>query len=596
MMTIFSPAARAITAVCRLPGRWWYEFREPGDDLPPFKRVRRRVLLWLPIVLPAVVILGGLSLYIGIGLRARHLASEGLSSFEQEFFVRGYRQIMAAHSLRPGDPAVRRAYTYARSFANDEAMLPEWMSLAAGGELSPREAKEHARLLMAYGTDADFEAAIGVYEAAGDTGAVAGLRWRRAEKRGGYTEAVALVREALTADDDDELRVELLRLFLLRYGPALRPPSVPSEENDRAMEEIVATTERLRGTEFGPRAVAMALAGAPIPTPTASLWAQEALQDRTAGNPALLPAADVAIESGAADAVTTLAAEFRPVFAQAPLDRRAEFAHWLNRHGHPDMVLDLISKDEAATLRDAYAALAGALTSLGQWQTLFDLSTLESEAPMTLRLGTRAVAARHLGQDSLVPELVAQTLDHAVREGLLEEAVTALDLHDKSVLVDDILVGLCSRPDAAPLAYPLARARFKWRGDEETVLKALGVAEQAVPEDLAVLDSRRRRELLAGRPVDPSVTAAAVATAPANIALRLTHALALAKAGRHAEAAAVFDHFDVFVTELTPSEQVIIYAVIQGVPGQSLNATRLWAAIDRSRLTSEETALLEAVP
>jgi tetratricopeptide (TPR) repeat protein len=578
-----------------LATRWWYEFHNKRRDLPWFKRVRRRFLLWLPIAVPAILILGGLSLYVGIGLRARYLVSEGMRSIEEESFARGYRQIMVAHSLRPGDPAVRRAWTYVRSRTNDEAMLPEWTAIAVQGELTPMEAKEHARLLLVYGKDAEFEAAISVLEAMGETGAVAGLRWQHAAKRGDYTNAVTLAREAVTADDEDGLRYELLRLLLLRYGPSLLPPAVPSEEDDRAMEEILAITERLRGTKLGPRAVALALTGAPIPPTTAWAWAQEALQDRTSGNLALLPAADVAIQSEAADAAT-LAAEFRPVFADGPLDRRADFAYWLNRYGQAAMVLDLISADEAVIDSAAYAARAEALISLGQWQPLFEMSAMESEVPMSLRLGTRAVAARQLGQDSLVPDLVAQSLDHAVREELLEETVSALDLHDESPLVDDILLGLCARRDAAPQAYPLARARFKGRGDEETVLKALNVADEVVPEHVAVLDSRRRRELLAGHPVDPVATAAAVATAPANVALRLTHALALAKAGRYDEALAVFDYVDVFVTELTPGEQAILYAVLQGVAGQSFNAARLSAAIDRSRLTPEEMALLEGAP
>jgi hypothetical protein len=574
-----------------LLARWWSEFRRARADLPWFKRVRRRVLLWLPIVLPAALILGSLSLYVGIGLRARYLTAEGMRSIENEAFSRGYRQIMVAHSLRPGDPAVHRAWVYVRSRTNEEAMMPEWQALASEGPLSPMEAKEHARLLLVYGNEAEFDAAIRVLEAMGETGAVAGLRWQQAARRGDYSGAVELAREAVTAEDEEGLRFELLRLLILRYGPALLPPAVPSEEDDRALAEILATTERLRGTKLGPRAVALALAGAPIPPTTAWAWAQEALQDRTAENLALLPAADLAIETGASNA-TTLAAELRPVFAESSLERRADFADWLNRHGQSAAVLELIATDEAIKDAGAYAARAEALTQLEQWQALFEMSTLESEVPSSLRLATRAVAARRLGQDSLVPELVAQALDSSVREERLEDTVRALDFYDESALVDDILLGLCARQDAAPQAYPLARARFKGRGDEQTVLQALDVAEQVVPEHVAVLDSRRRRELLAGRPVDPAETAAAVAIAPANVALRLTHALALVRAGRSEEALAVFDHVDVFVSELTPSEQVIIYAVLQQVSGQSFNAARLLAAIDRSRLTPEELALL----
>ena len=77
-----------------LATRWWYEFRRKRSDLPWFKRVRRRFLLWLPIAVPAILILGSLSLYVGIGLRARYLVSEGMRSIEQESFARGYRQIM----------------------------------------------------------------------------------------------------------------------------------------------------------------------------------------------------------------------------------------------------------------------------------------------------------------------------------------------------------------------------------------------------------------------------------------------------------------------------------------------------------------------
>jgi hypothetical protein len=142
----------------------------------------------------------------------------------------------------------------------------------------------------------------------------------------------------------------------------------------------------------------------------------------------------------------------------------------------------------------------------------------------------------------------------------------------------------------------LARARFKGRGDEDTLLRALDAAGQVVPDHLAVQDSRRRRDLLAGRPVDPAETAAAIAVAPANIPLRLTHALALVKAGRNDEALAVFDQVDVFLPELTPAEQAIVYAVLRGASGQSFNAARLLAAIDQTRLTAEEMNLLTPAP
>ncbi len=579
-----------------LVGRWWSEFRQPRGDLPWFKRIRRRFLLWLPIAVPAIIILGGLSAYVGIGLRARYLAAEGMRSVENDVFARGYRQIMVAQSLRPGDPVVHRAWVYVRSRTNDEPMLAEWEALAAADDLTPLEAREHARLALVFGTEAQFDAAITALEGKGEAGHVAGLRAQLAARRGDYSRAVALARTAVAAGDDDELRLELLRFLLLRYGPALLPPAVPSEEDDQAMAEILQLTEALRGTKYGPRAVSMALPAAPIPRTTAWKWAQDALQDRSAGNPALFLAADYSIESGAAEAAT-LAAEFRPVFEDAPLDRRAEFANWLNRNGQSALVPEVLNADDAVSETSAYAARSEALSNLAQWPALYEMSGMESTVvPLSLRLSTRAVAARRLGQDSLVPDLVAQSLDNAAREQRLAQTVRALDFHGESVLVDDILLALCARQDSAPEAYPLARARFKGRGDEDTLLRALDAAGQVVPDHLAVQDSRRRRDLLAGRPVDPAETAAAIAVAPANIPLRLTHALALVKAGRNDEALAVFDQVDVFLPELTPAEQAIVYAVLRGASGQSFNAARLLAAIDQTRLTAEEMNLLTPAP
>jgi hypothetical protein len=260
------------------------------------------------------------------------------------------------------------------------------------------------------------------------------------------------------------------------------------------------------------------------------------------------------------------------------------------------LVPDLLSADEAVSNPVAFTARAEALFNLGQWPALEEMSIMESPVPPSVRLAARAVAARQLGQESDVPELVAQSLDNAARDKSISAVVPLLDSYGLSALVDDILLGLCSREDIAAEVYPLARSRFQGRGDDETLLRALDAAGQAVPNDLAVLDSRRRGDLLAGRPVDPSETAAAVAVAPADIALRLTHSLALFRAGRYAEALAVFDQVDVFISELPPGEQVIVYAVLARNEGQSFNATRLLRAIDRLRLTADEEALLSPTP
>jgi len=578
-----------------LARRWWSEFRRQRGDLPWFKRMRRRFLLWLPIAVPAILILGGLSAYVGVGLRARYLASEGMRSVSNDVFALGYRQIMVAHSLRPDDPVVHRAWVYVRSRTGEASMLPEWEALAADGQLTPLEAKEYARLAVTAGTEAKSIEAIGLLESLGEPSYASGLRAALAAQRGDYSNAVAQARAAVAGGGDDGLRLDLLRYLCMRYGSSLKHPSLLAKDDEQALAEIMEVTESLRGTDVYSQALAQVLPGIAVPRTTAWAWAQEALQDRTADNFALLPAADIVIESGAQDP-SILAAELAPVFAQATLERRAAFATWLNRHRRSDLVPDLLSADEAVSNPVAFAARAEALFNLGQWPALEEMSTMESPVPPSVRLAARAVAARQLGQESDVPELVAQSLDNAARDQTISVVVPLLDSYDLSALVDDILLGLCSREDIAAQVYPLARSRFKGRGDEEALLRALDAAGQAAPDDLAVLDSRRRGDLLAGRPVDPSETAAAVAVAPADIALRLTHSLALFRAGRYTEALAVFDQVDVFVSELPPGEQAIVYAVLASNEGQSFNATRLLRAIERLRLTPDEEALLSPTP
>ncbi|MEX1110848.1 MAG: hypothetical protein WEB31_03510, partial [Chthoniobacterales bacterium] len=357
-----------------LARRWWSEFRRKRTDLPWFKRIRRRFLLWLPIVVPAILILGGLSAYVGVGLRARYLASEGMRSVSNDAFERGYRQIMVAQSLRPGDPVVHRAWVYVRSRTGEASMLPEWEALAADGQLTPLEAKEYARLAVTTGTEAKSTEAIGLLESLGEPAYASGLRAALNAQRGDYSNAIAQARAAVAGGGDDALRLDLLRYLCIRYGSSLKRPRLLNEEDEQALAEIMEVTESLRGTEFHSQALARVLPDIPVPRSTAWTWAQEAFQDRTAENLALLPAADIAIESGVQDP-SVLADEFEPVFARATLERRAAFATWLNRYRRSDLVPALLSPEEAVSDPMAFSARAEALFNLGQWPALEEMST-----------------------------------------------------------------------------------------------------------------------------------------------------------------------------------------------------------------------------
>jgi hypothetical protein len=78
---------------------------------------------------------------------------------------------------------------------------------------------------------------------------------------------------------------------------------------------------------------------------------------------------------------------------------------------------------------------------------------------------------------------------------------------------------------------------------------------------------------------------------PSDLPARLTHGLLLLREGRAAEALATFDDIDVYVGRLPAGDQAIVYA-IQAANGQDFEANALLAAIDRTRLTEAEAALL----
>jgi predicted Zn-dependent protease len=125
----------------------------------------------------------------------------------------------------------------------------------------------------------------------------------------------------------------------------------------------------------------------------------------------------------------------------------------------------------------------------------------------------------------------------------------------------------------------------------------------AAPNAVAVQDFARYVKLLAppaeneegeeeAQTVDPEETARAVAAAPADPAVRMTHALALVKAGRGEESFALFDDITIYFNRLPPPLQAVL-AGAAAASGQRGLAAEMRGKIDVSKLTPDERRIFE---
>ena len=152
----------------------------------------------------------------------------------------------------------------------------------------------------------------------------------------------------------------------------------------------------------------------------------------------------------------------------------------------------------------------------------------------------------------------------------------------------------------------MTRDRFSRRGPSAQALLADAHARAlvAAPNAVSVQDYARYLKLItplsedatdeevAALAVDHEETARAMAAAPADPAVRATHALALLKAGRPKEAVGAFDDLTVFFSRVPPGLQAVICGVLVA-GGQQELAKNASQTIDHESLTDREKEILQ---
>lgn len=544
---------------------WWREATRPISRYrhrTRFKGVLRRVMLWLPVAVLLAAILGAAGFYFFTGWRARDLAAKAMANALAGNLQMARLQVISARNLRAGDPAVKRTMIYVQSRLNDSGALPLWEDFAADGSPTGDELKEWARVAMLFGTDEQFARANDALAQAGLDADAAPLRSSRHLRQGNLAQSIAEARAAVEQYGGGDKKLDLLRLLLARHVPMLDAPGASDPSELKGREEVVALVDELQGTPQANEAIAMVLGSLPLPADKARAWAAAAMGDRAPTNPALLPAAQVMVAAGERTPQECLAM-LSPAFDGADHDQRALFALWLNRQQMWDEVLSRITGKDAASHALCFEERGRALAGCGQWKELLSMSESPTQAPESLRCIFRGLAAGKLGRIGIAPKSLADAVRAGAREGRLPQTLAALDALGEQKIADPILIEMCASPRQTDAIFRLARDRFGRRGQFADLSAALDAAVQAAPDAPSVRDLRWRRELLAGKTVDTKETAAAADAAPADPQRRLTHALAMLKAGRPAEALGVFHNIDIFVDQLPPGDQAIVIALLE---------------------------------
>jgi hypothetical protein len=566
-----------------------------------------RVLAISAAALVALAVVGAVAFYFFQGWRARDLAGKALQSLEIASYRAAWLQMNSARNLRPDDPAVLRAAAIIESRFGMPSGMESWDRYAAKRELSQEDLVERGRAAAALGNEEQFERAVDGLDAAGEAVASGRLRTVRSLARGNIDRAIEEARRAVAAADDPAMKLDLARLILRRHVDQLAA-APQAEESQRTAKEMFAIVDSLQGTAQGDEALAFGLTFLLPGQEEQERWANLAMKNADAANPALLPAATVMVDLGKAKP-DELQKVLRPIFDASPLDRRAAFVAWLTRHGMPREALTLITAQEAGESADAFQARTSALAEMDNWTAVIETADVGGNAPLSLRLVTKARAEYALRQQAQSgAKSLADALRAGVREGILPTIVATGDEMGGQAVVDATLVELCGDPGFAGDVFRITRDRLSRRGAEEQGLLAeahertLAVAPNAVSAQdyvryLKLLTPAKKdesEEEAAARAVSIEETSQAVATAPNDPAVRATHALALLKAGRPQEALAAFDDLTVFFNRVPPGQQAVICRILAD-GGQKPAALQAMQAIDRNALTNGEIGLLQGL-
>lgn len=575
--------------------RWWRRATAPltyNKDIETLGEVlRARLRIWAPVLVVVMIPIGALFLHTYAGWRARDFAEKALRNVEEGHGHLARLQAASAITLRSRDPRVLLARAMVESRVGNPFAPAAWEEIPPGTFLTREQIRERAKTMARFGSTKQQELALDHLERVGMPEVASGLRAERYATRSNLAKAIAEARKAVALGNNPEHKLALIRLLIWRYAPSPAPGGDLHPEQAQAVQEATSLVDSLRGTRLEQAALALGLSHLPLSPEKAREWADAAWLDPSPSNPALITAGSVMVKLG--DATPEgMKERLRPVYADAKPGERAAFASWMLSNGWPQRALAVISAKDASQDPAAFVLRADALAAIKRWPVMRDMASSAANVPESLRLLTHALAARNLERPGEAKKAAQDAVRAAVREGTLAEALRSVDAMGETAAADAVLLELCGQAPFLERVFPVVRDRFSRRGQFHSLDRAFNAAASQATQVGPVKDYGRYLDLLAGRPVDLEVTAAAMEESPGNVDYRMTHALGLLLAGRGPEARSVFDDIDVFVYRLSPAQRVLSAAILaaSGEPSSAAAAVR---GLDPELLTKEEYLFLQ---
>lgn len=556
-----------------------------------WKRLIRRpwfILLVLFLVVPACF-------YAFTGWRARDLAGKALENFEKGNYRMAWLQLRSARELRPSDAEVLRTGALLEARFGKPEALETLDELESKGALRQEDAEDRAKVAMRFGSEEEFESAVQKLEAMGGSADAVTLRSARAALRGDIDRAIAEARRAVEKSDKPEAKLELARLLGKRHGHVLRNYGRPAAEDIPALQEIAAIIDGLQKSELAEPALALGLGSVVADNQSKKRWAEIAIKNVSPSNPALLPAAEFIVRSGAVSA-EEMRTRLRPVYDTATVSQRAEFALWLARQGLPKEGLGLITAQEATENLSAFLARTDAMARLSNWRGVLEATEGADKVPDSMRQLTRVWALinaeNRLAMGPAVTQAVEAAVQAGAREKQLRPMLDSLDQVGAGAAADAELARLCADPEAADVAFSLLRERVGRTGGTAALEAPYARALASAPAAPSIKDHGRYLELFRSLRLKSEDTAAAIVSQPSEVPPRITHALLKLRHNDPSAAKATFDDLTVFFDEMLPSQQVVVAAFTAGT-GDAALARQMRGSIDTKVLTPGEIAVLD---
>lgn len=560
---------------------WWSEAsgRAENADLDPSRPrvLGRKFLLWLPIIGAVTFALLLLGTFLFTGWRARDFASKAVRNAADGELRLALVQAESARRLRGWDPDVLRAYAHVLAACDDPRSVTVWDQVARTDSLSGDDRRNRMLAALRLGDDQQFAAALATVETADGPAGVSAWRARRALTQRDFTAAEKLFRSALAQGAGLEARLEFVRLL-------------SSLGTENAVAEAVQIIDSLATDPEADHVLGFGLAVVPAGPATRLAWANRAFADGRPQNQALLPAATVLVEDRHRSMDEVLS-QLQGIFAGAEPADRIALARWLLDHQAPEQALDLVRASEAPASREAFLVRADALSARDDWSGLLQLIETGSPLNPAATFLLRARAERGLGRTAAADASLGRALRSSAARLQLPAALAEADALGRESLADQVVTDLCGEYATADYALRVARSRFSARGEPRLRQQAFARARTASSQSPAVLDYERREKLMDGAAVDPSETAAALTEEPANMDFRLTHALALLRQDRAAEARQVLEPAQAIRHQLEPGQKAIVAAVL-GASGARGEAMMLARTIRSAHLADGEYRLV----